>query len=131
MSALAGSAYPAFKFGEAGSGVKGEVIDFTDVQARDFKTKVPKTYNDGNPIMDVRVTLETKPGDKTSRVSLYVSSQRMKQAVRGAMAGVGASDLATGATLGVTRTEKSVDKPGSEPSWNYTATYELPFDPTA
>lgn len=133
MTALAsGPSLDSVKFRNVGDSVSGRIIDFADVQEREFadnpatgvKKGDPKTWPDGNPVMQVRITLETRPGDQASRMNLYVSGKRMKGAVRAALAGSGAEDISPQSELSVTFTGyEGVAK-------CYTATY-TPFDPTA
>lgn len=127
MSALAGGvSYDTAKFRNVGDSVSGRIIDFADVQERDFNTKEPKFWDEAKtqPILQVRITLETKPGDASSRVNLYVSGQRMKRAVREALAAAGVDDISPQSDIAVTFT-------GYEGAAKcYKATYS-PFDPTA
>lgn len=133
MTALAGGpSYDTMKFRNVGDTVSGRIIDFADVQEREYaddpkkgvKKGDPKTWPDGNPVMQVRITLETRPGDAGSRMNLYVSGQRMKKAVRTALAAAGVEDISPQSDLSVTFTGyEGVAK-------LYSATYSA-FDPTA
>jgi hypothetical protein len=126
VSALAGGpSYDTVKFRNVGDTASGRIIDFADVQERDFNTKEPKFWDEAKtrPILQVRITLETIPGDKDSRKNLYVSGQRMRQAVKGALAASGASDISPQSKIAVQFT--GFDGQAK----TYTATYE-PFDPT-
>jgi hypothetical protein len=126
MSVLSGGvSYPTVKFNVVGDSIEGTVIDFTDLQERDFTTKEPKVWKDGKPVMQTRVTLEL-PDE--SRVSLYVSGARMIKAVRSAIKEAGADDIEPLAKLSVTYTGKETTKSGTQAKC-YTASYES-FDPT-
>lgn len=125
MTSLAGGVtYPSVKFAQVGQEVLGTIVDFADVQERDFNTKEPKVWPDGSPVLQVRVTLEVEPGNFDSRVNLYISGKRMKNAVREALANAGASDITPQAKLGVQFT--GYDGPAK----TYRASY-VAFDPTA
>lgn len=131
MSLIAGGArHPGAKFPNVGAKVKGTIIDFGDIPVTDFATGQPKFWNDGNPQMQTRVTLELQPGVMDSRVSLYVKGQ-MLTAIREAVQGAGSKDLEQFAVLGVERIADGQAKKGQQAPHNYTAEYEPPFDPTA
>ncbi len=60
-----GKGAPGFKFDAIGATVKGIVTLKETMQQRDIKTGVPKTYDDGNPMMQLVVTLQTDLRDDT------------------------------------------------------------------
>jgi hypothetical protein len=127
MTALAGGpGYDTVKFRNVGDFAEGRVIDFADVQERDFTTKEPKWWDDAKtqPILQTRVTLETKPGDADTRVNLYVSGKRMKEAVRAAFATAGVADITPQSHLMIRFTGYDGQ------AKTYQASY-TPFDPTA
>lgn len=112
MSALTNTStgYPAVKFPSLGSGVAGRIIGHEDYQeteyaddpAKGVKKGDLKTYpNSGDPVMGVKIHLETIPGDPSSRVTLYCQGKRLMKAVAGAIRGSGATDLQEGADLAV------------------------------
>ena len=112
MSALGnvgGTSYPAVKFKNIGDNVAGRIISIEDFQeteyaddpAKGVKKGDLKFYPSGDPIMGVKVGLETIPGDETSRVTLYVQGKRLMKAVATAFRRAGAADLEEGADLAV------------------------------
>lgn len=139
MSALAGGVkLDTAKFRNVGDSVSGRIIDFQDVQERDFneKDKFKWFTPDGKlavaeegqpgwtPVLQVRITLETRPGDSASRLNLFISGQRMKNAVRAAMSEAGVNDISPQSDISVTFT-------GYEGTAKlYSARYSA-FDPTA
>lgn len=145
MTALAiGTSTPSAKFPVVGTTVAGLIIDFGDVQEREYvqgqpgKGKPKWWGEDGKPVAldatdaaarglrplnQVRIQLEQKPGDPESRVNLYVSGVRMKNAVQSAMAAAGVDDISPQSELSVT----FIGQEG--PAKCYTAKY-TPFDPT-
>jgi hypothetical protein len=118
-----GTGNPTAKFSGIGDTISGTIFSAVDVQERDFRTKTPKTFSDGNPILQVRVTLERPSG----KVDFYVTGKNMKAAVREAVVAAGASDLEPMAFLSVTR---SGGRGEAGDPYTYTAKY-VPFDPTA
>ncbi len=105
LTSVSGAKYPAVVFKSPGDSVAGRIVGHEDYQETDFDTKQPKTYkNSGDPVMGVRVFLETVPGDEDSRVTLWCQGKKMLQAVAGAIRGAGGTDLEEGADLAVTMT---------------------------
>lgn len=60
---LLSTGVPSAKFPTIGTVVKGQVLDFRVEQARDFDTKALRTWDDGNPVMQLVVTLQTDQRD--------------------------------------------------------------------
>lgn len=54
--ASTGSGHPSVSFTEMGQGVQLAVAKVDRVQSRDYDTGEPKTYSDGNPMMETKVT---------------------------------------------------------------------------
>jgi hypothetical protein len=123
-SLAGGTGNPTAKFNGIGSKVAGTVLGAVDVQERDYQTKQPKTFPDGNPILQVRVTLEVSPGVKND---FYISGKQMKTAVRDAIINAGAADLEPMGWLEVVRTG-GLGRTGDP--FTYAARY-VPFDPAA
>ena len=55
---------PAFKFDEIGKVAKGKVRAATKAQAVEYGTGKPETYPDGNPVMQVVITVEADDGEE-------------------------------------------------------------------
>ncbi len=121
--------YPAVKFETIGATVSGTVAyPPEDRQAREFGTNKPRFYDDGNPVMQTKIVLDTAEG----RRALYAQG-RMVYAIRDALFTSGAPDVEVGGRLTVTYTEDGEQKGGGKPPKVYTAAYEAPegdgFDP--
>jgi hypothetical protein len=62
-----GGGNPSFSFGPQGSqpgaSVTGTVVDLAEVQQRNFDTKEPETWDNGDPKMQIRLTLQTELRD--------------------------------------------------------------------
>jgi hypothetical protein len=71
----------ACKFENVGDMITGLVVDQFAQQAKDFNTQAPKFWDDGRPVMDPVVILQTSEGLRT----LYVGSFRMRNAIREAI----------------------------------------------
>lgn len=120
MTALAGgSAPPAARFGEIGSKVSGIIEDFQDVPVTDFQTKQARTWPDGNPMIQTRISLRQDDG---TLVSLYVKPGRMRTAIREALKAAGEDDIEQEARLTVTFTGYEQGK-GAQPAKTYSAEY--------
>lgn len=108
MSAISTTAtedsFPAASLKQVGDTVAGRIVSFTDYQCTDFKTKAPRFYPSGDPILGVRVVIETNPGVESSRVTLFVQGKYYMRAIAKAVKAAGASDLAEGADLSVSVT---------------------------
>lgn len=105
MSAIANqsSGYTAVSLKTAGDSVTGRIIDFADYQVTEFDTKKPKFFPSGDPIMGVRVDMETNPGHEDSRVTLWAEKKNMLKAIADAVRGADKADIAIGDDLAVTR----------------------------
>ena len=109
MSALTNTStaekYPAVTFKNVGDSVAGRIIGTEDYQETVFGSKDLKFYpQSGDPVMGVRVYLETVPGDESSRVTLWCQGKLLMKAVATAFRAAGAQDLEIGADLAVTFT---------------------------
>jgi hypothetical protein len=120
----------ACKFDSVGDTVTGLVVDQFAQQAKDFDTGALKFWDDGRPIMDPVVILQTSEGLRT----LYVGSYRMRNAIRDAVLAAGfeqggrqVSGLRPGGRLVVRRTEDAEPaKKGGQPPKDYAAGYDPP-----
>lgn len=122
---------PACKFPTIGTTVKGTVQNSEVVQQTDFATSKPKFYDDGNPMMQVVITLATDEHDPQvdnddGQRKLYVKGQ-MRQAVAEALRKAGAK-LEKGGMLAVQYVE---DKPSETRGFNPTKVYRAQYAPPA
>src|SRR5690606_40400870 len=106
---LMGESVPSAKFPAIGATVSGTICEPPVVQQqRDYTTGELKFWSDGNPMMQLVVTLQTgerDPGivDDDGRRRVYVRGQ-LKRAVQRAVKTAGAPGLAVGGQL--TRSEE-------------------------
>lgn len=129
---LLGSGIPAAKFAAVGATVKGTVVRSESGQQTDFATGKPLTFDDGNPKMQVIITLQTDDrdpsvGDDNGQRKLYVRvGSQMHKAIAGALRSVNAK-LDVGGTLAVKydHDEPSQTK-GFNPAKQYVAQYAPP-----
>lgn len=99
--------YPSVSFKSIGDAVVGRIVALEDYQQTEFGSggKILKTWpKSGDPMMGTRITLETNPGDPTSRVTLWGEGRKLLMAIAAAVKGSGAPDLEIGADLAVTFT---------------------------
>lgn len=121
---------PSAKFPTIGTTVKGTVVSSTVAQQTDYTSGKPKFYDDGNPMMQVVVTLQTAERDPAVENDdglrkVYVRGQ-MTKAVSDALRTAGAK-LANGGTLAVQYTgDKPAEKAGLNPAKQYRAQYQPP-----
>ncbi len=120
---MGSSGPPAAKFDTIGDGVRGTITALDTQQVRDFATGNPRTYPDGNPIMQIVVTLTQDDGE-ACRVFFKPA---IREAVRGAVQTAGAPGLEIGGKLAVRYTEDEAQAtPGLNPKKLYIAKYEAP-----
>lgn len=122
---------PSAKFPVFGSSVTGTITETPVVQQQtDFKTKAKLVWPDGNPKVQLAVTLQTnerdpqKPTDDGKR-RVYIKNQ-MRQAAVEALRAVGAQQLEIGGTLTVTYVGDTPSKDGGDPAKNYQVKYASP-----
>ena len=117
------SGAPALKFPEIGTTHKGTVVDKTARQQTDFTTGEPRFWQNGDPMMEVIITLALDDGDEGR---LFIRGQ-MLAAVRQAVAWAGATTIDVGGRLAV-RFDR--EEPNKNPRFNpvkiYVAQYEPP-----
>lgn len=129
---LMGSGGRSAKFENVGDTVVG-YIQHTEVrQQTDIKTGAVKTWDNGDPMMQLVVTLETEARDDDDDDgvrSIYVKGQ-MQKAVADAVRKAGARGLAIGGKLGVKWVSTAEPKQrGFNGAKQYTAKYEPPTQP--
>lgn len=106
MSAISqqSSGYTAVNLKATGDAVAGRIVGFEDYQVKVFGTNDLKFFPSGDPVMGVRIHLETNPGDESSRVTLWAEKANMLKAIAKGVREAGASDIEIGGDLAVTRT---------------------------
>jgi hypothetical protein len=131
-----GGGAPSVKWPTVGTKVVGEIVETATTQQTDFDDGSPKFWKDGSPKMQAVITLQTDerdpdvPDDDGKR-RLFVSSWRMRDAIRDAIKTAGARHLEHGGKLAVQYTSDGVDEAGTgNPPKIYTAQYKPPA-PTA
>lgn len=129
---LMGGGSPALKFDQIGAAHTGTVVaEPTASQQTDFRTKVPETWPDGSPKMQVLVQLSTtlrdpqKPEDDGTR-TLYVKGKELTNAIRNAVRQSGANGIHTGGVLTVQYVADGPAEAGFNPPKLYTAQYQPP-----
>ena len=127
---------PAAKFNEIGDRVAGRIVAMDERQQTDLRNK-PRTFDDGNPMMQWVFTVQTDNGDnlclyaKGGRYTAEVGSgQSMLGAITQAVRDAGAADIEVGAGLSVAFTGRGTKKPGYDAPKLYTATYTAPKPPS-
>ncbi len=126
---MGGGGAPTAKFPTPGTVVSGRITQKPTVeQQRDIKTGDAKFWSDGNPMMQLVVTVQTDLRDPSideddGRRRLFVKGV-MKNAIADAVRNAGARGLEVGGTLAVTYTHDGIAKErGMSPPKQYTATY--------
>lgn len=131
-SFLMGGGVQSAKFDKPGTVVKGIIDDFQLRDQTDFATGKVKTWDDGNPMKQLVVTLRTderENEDDDGRRRIYIKGQ-MQQAVREAVQKAGADGLGIGGELAVKYVK---DGEAKQRGWNppkvYAARYTVPTMP--
>jgi len=128
---LMGNSIPSCTFHEIGVTHEGTITALDVKQARKFGTQDPDFWPDGQPKMQVVVTMQTTENDPevendNGMRRLYVASKGMKAAITGAVKKAGATGLAVGGTLGVRYTRD--DPEGKNPA-NLPKMYGVKYEP--
>jgi hypothetical protein len=127
---IMGGGAPSVKWPAPGTKVIGEIVETATTQQTDFDDGSPKFWKDGSPKMQAVITLQTDerdpdvPDDDGKR-RLFVSSWRMRDAIRDAVTNAGARHLERGGKLAVQFTALG-EGTGSIPPKLYTAQYKRP-----
>ncbi|MFB7219374.1 hypothetical protein [Streptomyces sp. NPDC056227] len=124
---MGGGGAPSASFPTPGTKIGGTITEQPTVQQqRDLDGK-PKFWDDGNPQMQLVVTIQTEQRDPSiedddGRRRLFVKGQ-MKNAVADAVRAAGAPGLQVGGTLDVAYTHDGVPKRGFNAPKQYAARY--------
>jgi hypothetical protein len=126
---MGGAGAPSAKFPTVGTSHGGRITEQPTVeQQRDFQTGNPKFWDDGNPMMQLVVTIQTDERDPSvendnGRRRIFVKGQ-LKTAIQEAVRSAGARGLEVGGHLTVTYTHNGeVKKAGFNPPKLFTAVY--------
>jgi hypothetical protein len=126
---LMGGGAKSAKFDNEGDKVVGTILDMQVKQQTDIKTGSPRTWDNGDPMMQLVVTLQTDARDDEDddgQRTLYVKGQ-MQRAVQDAVRKAGARGLAEGGRLGVKFVSTAEPKQrGFNGAKQYAAQYEAP-----
>lgn len=129
---LMGSGVPSCSFPEIGAKHEGYIAAVEMGQQRDPKDNSPKVWDDGSPMMQMIITLNTNERDPQIENDngvrkLYVASKGMREALAAAVKLTGAGGVAIGGWLGMKfiregeRTNRAFNPPKE-----YAARYEPP-----
>jgi len=126
---MGGGGAPSAKFPTPGTTLSGRITERPTVeQQRDIKDGSKKFWSDGNPMMQLVVTVQTDERDPQleeddGRRRLFVKGQ-LKNAIADAVRAAGARGLEVGGTLTVTYThDGTATQRGFNPPKQYTAQY--------
>lgn len=127
---MGGGGAPAAKFPTVGTTWKGTITDKTMSQQTDMVTGKPKTYDDGNPMMQVVLTIQTDQRDATIEGDdgtrrLFIKGA-MLAAVKKAIKDADAPTAEVGGTIAIKYTHDGEGKPGLNPPKQYIAQYAAP-----
>lgn len=128
---MGGGGAPTAKFPTPGTSVGGRITEKPTVeQQRDISTGDKKFWSDGNPMMQLVVTVQTEERDPQieeddGRRRLFVKGQ-MKNAIADAVRAAGGRGLEVGGILTVIYShDGTASQRGFNPPKQYTATYVL------
>lgn len=133
---MRGGGAPSAKFPHVGATVKGTVTAFESGQQRDFETGDPMYWPNGDPKMQIIVTLqtgETDPdvendtGERRIFAVTWAKPGTLFDAIRNAVRASGASRLEIGGTMAVQFVdEEPASRKGLNPRKIYRAQYQPP-----
>lgn len=130
---MSGGGAPSAKFPTVGTTIGGAITEQPVVQQqRDPKDGSPKYWNDGNPMMQLVVTVQTDqrdPGvaEDDGRRRIFVKGQ-MKTAIQDAVKQANGRGLEVGGVLSVTYVR---DGEKSNPAFNAPKVYQATYKPAA
>lgn len=136
MSLLLGGGTRSAKFENPGDRVSGEILNVETKQQTDLKDGSPKFWDDGSPMWQVVVTLQTDERDPEDpeddgRRNVYVKGSSKyastHKAVADALRAAGAKTLEVGGTLALAYTgDGEATSRGFNPPKLYQAAYKAP-----
>lgn len=102
---MGGGGAPTASFKELGRMVKGTVVDKASSQQRDITTGVPKVYENGDPMMQIVITLQTDERDPAIEgdegLRRVFAKSGMIPAIREAVKAAGMERLEIGCSLAI------------------------------
>jgi hypothetical protein len=129
---LMGGGSPSAKFPTVGTTVGGRITRIGEpMQQLDYATSTPKTWDNGEPMMQLPIDVATDDRDPEitdddGTRTFYIKGQ-MRKAIADAVRKSGAKSLALGGTLAVTYARDGVpSKKGFNAPKEYDATYTAP-----
>lgn len=126
---LMGTGGRSAKFEAEGDVSVGYITHYEMRQQTDIKTGAPKTWDDGNPMMQLVVTIDTEARDDDDDDgvrTVYIKGQ-MQKAVADAIRKSGEHGLGIGGKLGIKYVSTAAPKQrGFNGAKQYTAKYESP-----
>lgn len=136
MSLFAPKGGKGLKFPTPGTSYTGTITsEPVEQQQTKYGTDIPDTWPNGDPKMQILVNLDTQlreDADDDGRRTLYVASNKMKQAIWTAVTAAGVDDIKIGGTLTVTYSGNDpASKNPANPAKLYTASYVPPASPFA
>lgn len=129
---LMGSSAQSCTFPEIGTKHEGRITAVEMGVQRDLQTGKPKLWDDGTPMKQMIVTLQTEARDPEVENDdgvrkLYVGSKGMREALAAAVKLTGSGGIAIGGTLGIKYARDGEQpKKGFNPPKEYVAKYEPP-----
>lgn len=136
MSLFAPKGGKGLKFPTPGTSYTGTITsEPVEQQQTKYGTDIPDTWPNGDPKMQILVNLDTQlreDADDDGRRTLYVASNKMKQAIWAAVTAAGVDDIKIGGTLTITYTGNDpASKNPANPAKLYSAVYVPPASPFA
>ena len=126
---LMGTGGRSAKFEAEGDVAVGYITHYEMRQQTDIKTGAPKTWDDGNPMMQLVVTIDTETRedeDDDGVRTVYIKGQ-MQKAVSDAIRKAGEHGLGIGGKLGIKYVSTAAPKQrGFNGAKQYSAKYEPP-----
>jgi hypothetical protein len=132
---LMGSSVPSCSFLNLGDEHHGQIMAVEMGQQRDPANNKPKTWDDGSPMMQMIITLQTDERDQQAENDsgvrkLYVGSKGMREALSTAVKKSGAGGVGIGGKLGMKfLREGEATNRAFNPPKEYVARYEAPTHP--
>jgi hypothetical protein len=130
-----GGGVPSFSFGPLGSPpgatVTGKILKLETSQQTDYNTRAPLTWANGDPKMQLEVTLQTTLRDPSiedddGQRRVFVKGKGLTDATRDAVLAVGAKGLEIGGTITFTYSHDTKPPSGGNAYREYTVVYERP-----
>lgn len=129
---MGGGGVPSAKFEHPGASITGTIADLAVRQQTDVRDRTPLTWPNGDPKMQLVVTLNTSLRDPSiedddGQRRVYIKGKRLTDATRDAVKAVGAKGLEIGGTLTVTYIKDGAPAGvGISPPKEYKVVYERP-----